>query len=255
MSNEIIVSPIPEYLKVVLDLSNECNLSHGDIWFRGIARENMMLLPGIKWREINEGVEESMISSFIIHGKSLVNEDINCSWQFYSLMQHYGLPTRLLDWTKSPLIAAYFALEADNNEDRIVWSMDPYELNKLTMDINQVFVPSVHISEETSIDGCLPKVLRKNKAINSQVYPIAIEPPYTNKRVLAQQGCFTVHGSKNEPINSIFEKNGSDRIKKIRFNSDNVAQLRAEIKTFGITVNSIYQDLNSLSKGIISHYA
>jgi len=248
MSQEVVVRSLPEYLKLVLDITDEWKLPHGDIWFRGIARESMELLPGVKWRRVEEGVEESMISSFLINGKSLFEEEITCSWQLYSMMQHYGLPTRLLDWSKSPLIAAYFALEADNNEDRVVWVMDPFELNKINMDKDEVFVPYKDLNEETNVDLYLPKVLRADRASNTPPLPIAIEPPYTNRRILAQQGCFTVHGSKDEPINVQFDRHASERIRKIKLCKDSVPDLRSDLSSLGVTIDSIYQDLNSLSK-------
>lgn len=252
MSTEVVITTIPEYLKLVLDLSTEWELHHGDIWYRGIAREDMELLPGVKWRGLSEGQEESLISGFLINGKSLINEDIHCQWQLYSMMQHYGLPTRLLDWSKSPLIAAYFALEAENDLDRIVWVMDPFTLNEINMDKREVFVPYKDLKEETNVEPYLPKVLRRDNTNNTQPFPIAIEPPYTNRRILAQQGCFTVHGSKNEPINVQFDRHGSDRIRKIKFCKDSVDSLRSELTRLGVTVDSIYQDLNSLSKQLIN---
>ncbi|MBE4085126.1 FRG domain-containing protein [Vibrio parahaemolyticus] len=254
MTTESVVTTIPDYLSLVLSISAEWGSRHGDIWYRGIAREDMELLPGVKWRNISASNEESLISGFLINGKSLFKEDVNCQWQLYSMMQHYGLPTRLLDWSKSPLIAAYFALEAENDVDRVVWVMDPFTLNEINMDRREVFVPYKDLKEETNVDPYLPKVLRQDSATNTQPFPIAIEPPYTNRRILAQQGCFTVHGTKSEPVNVQFERNNSDRIRKIKFCKSAVATLRSELTLLGVTIDSIYQDLNSLSSHLINSH-
>lgn len=254
MATELVVKTIPDYLKLVLDISQEWELQHGSIWYRGIANEHMELVPGVVWRNISTETEESLISCFLIDGKSLLKGDVNCQWELYTMMQHYGLPTRLLDWSKSPLIAAYFALESENDDDRVVWVMDPFELNRINMDKHEVFVPHKNLKEETNVVPFLPRILRQDNASNTQPHPIAIEPPYTNSRILAQQGCFTIHGTKKDPINLQFERNGSDRIRSIKFCKNSVKKLRSELTLLGVTIDSIYQDLNSLSARLIKYY-
>ncbi len=138
-------------------------------WFRGQQRSYWPLVPKLyrdfgnyKFIEKND-IEREICEEFLVRAPILseTKPAENDSWEWYFLMQHYGTATRLLDWTEGALIALYFA-EKDNRGfyDAVVWALDPYDLNKMTIRSGQVIPPSA------------PRVSKKDKRLVRPWMPV-----------------------------------------------------------------------------------
>lgn len=93
-------------------------------------------------------------------------------WEWLTLAQHHGMPTRLLDWTFNPLVAAYFAVEKESSEDGAIW----------------VFSDTETIDTDAEPDPYAVKDVRR------------LRPPHLSPRIIAQSALHTVHPQPDKPI-------------------------------------------------------
>jgi len=110
-------------------------------WFRGHADIGWPLEPG--WhRQAPPGRkkgdawynEHNLLQEFKLDAPRYLAAMPATDWEWLFVMQHYGLPTRLLDWTESALLGLYFALrDHDRGTDAGVWVLNPWWLNNRSL--------------------------------------------------------------------------------------------------------------------------
>jgi hypothetical protein len=124
-------------------------------------------------------------------------------------MQHFGFPTRLLDWSENILIAAFFSVVHDQLEDGELWIMYPIELNKKS-DLEGICNHrSLHVKNLSIFPFEGTSVSLDSDLSDFVNAPIAFIPQYLFPRLIAQSSTFTIHkGSvegKTETIQQALE--------------------------------------------------
>ncbi|MGD1096105.1 MAG: FRG domain-containing protein [Bryobacteraceae bacterium] len=104
------------------------------LWSRGAGKSTWPLIPKLyrPRRTIKQllSAEDEIREEFVRRAPGLTTHKPANAWEWYFLMQHYGSPTRLLDWTENPQIGLYFAVkDSDGPHDAVVWVLDPWWLN------------------------------------------------------------------------------------------------------------------------------
>ena len=100
--------------------------------YRGAADKDWRLVPSLNRVCAHDlGLEQAIIRSFRKYGYTDLAQYTGF-WQLLPVAQHYGLPTRLLDWSYSPLVAAHFATEDTDAYDRdgAIWCIDATEVKQ-----------------------------------------------------------------------------------------------------------------------------
>ncbi len=162
----------------------------GAIWYRGQSDASWRLLPSLL-RQANAISESSLLTRFKQSAAMLASHKPESSFDWIFLMQHYGVPTRLLDWTENPLVATYFAVENRKEEDAAVWLLHPNRLNTnahISDKDEADYIPSF---DDVEVQGYSTERVRLDKRMN--LLPIAAIATRNNPRIQAQLGTFTIH--------------------------------------------------------------
>lgn len=227
-------------------------------WFRGHTNESYVLLPSIL-RSGNEIHEFNITNLFRLVSSGFYKTpetDRIDQWLFF--MQHLQIPTRLLDWTESPLVAIFFAaikaLKPDfsSSVNAAVFAIDPIELNKES---------GIEYFPNTWAQSSVLQTIKfafgtQNDPVNGNTIPylenpVAIYPSTVHPRLKSQKGCFTLHGNDKRDIETIFRDKSimeSKRLRKYILNKESIPDIFKELNDLGITYSTIYSDLDGLAK-------
>jgi hypothetical protein len=248
------------------------------IWFRGAGREAYPLLPGLyryaggreKW------TDDELRAEFSRRAIALPKELLpRTDWEWYFLMQHYRVPTRLLDWTEAALVALHFAISSwEEAQVRLtggmlrntklrrgtrpaVWALDPWAVND-----HLGFEGPVN-AEERAVRAYLPPVYTGRLRIPQR--PIAVDPPLVAQRLLVQRSHFTLHGRDRRPLEEMphvrWVRTGKRRrrpaLVKVAIaapDRDELGHLRWQLQLCGVTPTSIFPDMEGLARELVQEY-
>lgn len=216
----------------------------GDKWFRGQADIDFALLPSVIRiaqvirDQFGRRVKPYPLKIFSTHGdkcvipdgiylhtfinllkrKNLYNESMS-SIETLCLAQHYGVRTKLLDWTTDAIVALFFALDGrEEGKSAGFYILDPAKFNK---------------------SSCLEKrVYNVQDVPTSEMFPVAFYGPKNDKRMCRQSGNFTIHGQIVWPIDYLY--NAKEFLKRIEIPNSVCHDLQNILNGLGVTKKSIY---------------
>ena len=263
MIQEVVLSSVDDVMLMAKDhqYREDIDRYRSSYFYRGVPDASFELTTSLK-RNCDDAaavLEGAILRNFTKYA-SIEDPTLESSvWKQMIVGQHHGLPTRLLDWTHSSLVALNFATtEADfgmlDKRDCAVWRIDMRELNKGlpqkyrdALDAEKTFVFSVN-----SLNAVVKSLQDYDEDMGDQAF-VSLEPPSVDQRIINQYSFFTVIPSGIENISDFLEKSPAITTKYI-IDKSLRWQLRDILDQFNVNERIIYPGLDGLSKWIARHY-
>nr|WP_145164558.1 FRG domain-containing protein [Paenibacillus terrae] len=257
------------YLNVFLTNAKIANVQDDKrvLFYRGQSDSSFLLIPSV-FRKGLLSKEHILISDIILNSPGEFN-GIDNALERLIKMQHYGLPTRLLDVTLNPLVALYFACKENPDKDGEVivfydYIQRPYDINVKSL----VALTEYSGSSERQMLGFLTERGFSSPELGylTTVTHIPIEAPMNNERIKRQHGAFIVVGLRGDNSGNPFQKTEFDLkdtlvkdfddgiSRSIAIPKEDKAKLLKELETFGINSGFLFPELEHQAAYIKNKY-
>jgi hypothetical protein len=228
------------------------------LWFRGLYSGRYELLPSIgreqryggKIKKFEPDDEIFLLRRFRRRAYPY-EKRVTDIWEALFLARHYGLPTRLLDWTANALFGLYFACVEELSEDGALWAITRVKGN-IGID---VFRPPK--SDEEFLFKMYKRDKRRVEKGGTTKEAIKIvDPIYNSPRIVAQDGAFTFHSNPWRPLESyvgvLFSKPNLDVSGLYRWTIRAIDKptIIAELSGLGITHRILFPDLDGIARSL-----
>lgn len=195
---------------------------------------------------------EQFSARFHLYDKENIQPHSMLEW--LSVMQHYGVPTRLLDFTTNPYAALYFGLETYNIVERPKIALYCINYSQL-MDVSLKLISN----EDNAFNETRNSIIGKQDQVfedtvdrfNREILWVT-EPQRLNKRIDRQAGCFLVPGDKGTGIEELLNDKKYSTVHVVKYEiSDRLIEgIFTLLRKMNISGKSIYGDLTGLAKSI-----
>ena len=201
-------------------------------------------------------LEEHILRNFIRYSRPHFTTPPINEWEVMVAAQHHGLPTRLLDWTYSPLVAAHFAtVSGQGDSDRAIWRLDWKSVHRF-----------FGLPELALLIQDLEGILGGNRPMtpwslfsgqkDSKPFACMFEPPSLNPRIVAQSATFTLCSDKRVPFDRFLEGHGlGSALTKFIIPAREAARFRDQLDLVSVDERRLFPDLDGVAAEIRRYYS
>jgi len=229
--------------------------AHVSLVFRGLARSSYSNRSGLA--RLGDGfprLERHLIRNFRKYAHR--EQPGPTLWDWLSLAQHHGLPTRLLDWTFSPFVAAHFATASSPGEEAIVWAVDCAAAHeRLPPQLRDALADEGATVFTTELLGdCAPSLERLERLATGMPFAVFFEPPSLDDRIVNQSAVLSMLSHPEASMDDWLGKH-PDLWHAWRITPEAKTEIRARLDQANVTERVLLPGLDGLASWLRRYYS
>jgi hypothetical protein len=225
--------------------------------YRGVAQAHHELRSGLtRIGEDPSAMERHLLRNFIKYAEVRPDARHDSVWHWLALAQHHGLPSRLLDWTYSPLVALHFVTELPTafHEDGVVWCVNyqgarqllPRALREvLEREASDVFTPELLALAVESLEEL--------RAVSEEPALLFLEPPSLDQRIVTQYALFSLLTRADADMQDWISRHG-DLCQRVVIPASIKWEIRDKLDQANINERVLYPGLDGLCRWLRRYY-
>ncbi len=234
--------------------------------FRGVDVASWSLLTSLQRILLNTNadhnvIERSLIRSFRKYANAGAFDD-KSEWYVLAVAQHNGLPTRCLDWTSSPLVAAHFACgkETYKNEDGVIWCLHAGILRQINEQNNRNAASLRGISwvyDTRLLESSYSDLTELDKSNSDGALMLLWEPPSLDARIANQTGLLSIMNSADDSQNDFlrtYSGQFQDLVVRIVIDAAAKSEIRDMLDQNNISERTLFPGLPGLCEWLKRYY-
>jgi hypothetical protein len=262
---EIVIGSLGEFVeRVTPEAPDRVTGRHRDTGVYHGAREagaplltTLDRLGGIDPPHTKSDLEEHVMRNYIRYSRPHSRGTSMNDWEELFSAQHHGVPTRLLDWTYSPLVAAFFATRPIEGAERAraVWRLDWQKVH-LVFRFPGLALSPRDLDTLFEVGGHASPWQLFSRDREATPFACLVEPPSLDERIVAQAAVFTMCSDKWHAFDEFLKSHGlADALTKYIIPTKAVAKIRDQLDLVGVDERRLFPDLDGVAAAIRRYYA
>jgi hypothetical protein len=251
---ELIDRVTPEKPDPVTGRRRDEGVYHGSADAARTLLTSLDRLGGVNPPHTKTGLEEHILRNFARYSRPHLPHATN-EWELLVAAQHHGVPTRLLDWSYSPLVAAHFATLGEARADRVIWRLDWKRVHrKFGFPELALLIDDLH--RLVGRDGEFTPWRLIAEGSGAKPFACMLEPPALDARISAQSATFTICSDTSRSFDAFLAKHGlEDALTRYVIPLDSAGCVRDQLDMAGMDEKRLFPDLDGVAAQMRRYYS